>query len=501
MQHLKDRSPGLMIAGLRGGSGKTVISLGIAAAWKEKALTVAPFKKGPDYIDAGWLALAAGRTCYNLDSFLCTKDQVSSSFTTHSNLSDIALIEGNRGLYDSIDKDGSASTAEIAKLLDLPVLLVLDCTKSTRTMAALVMGCVQFDPDLRIMGVILNRVAGKRHEGKVRDNIKEFCRLSVFGAVPKLGAGDFPERHMGLVPSVEHALSMESIQAAGRMARKYIDLDGIYDACLADADAALKHSPEQHVSGQKPDPPPSPVSIKTDTRNPMDGSGPSLLSMENEKPMIGVIRDSAFQFYYPDNLEALEAQGARLRFISPLKDAAVPEVDAVYMGGGFPETHAAQLAENVSFAADLRRLADEGLPIYAECGGLIFLGRDIRLDGEVYPMAGVLPVSFGFCRRPVGHGYTQVRVVRENPFYPVGMVIRGHEFRYSSILSIDYTPDDMAFSMERGQGITEKMDGFFKNRVFGTYTHVLSQGTPQWAKSLVSQARAARSRKIGSISI
>lgn len=465
MQKVGKKVPGVVIAGLRGGSGKTIISLGIAAAWKEKGYKVSPFKKGPDYIDAGWLSTAAGRPCYNLDTFLCTPSIVQHSYYENSANCDIAVIEGNRGLYDGIDIDGSTSTSELAKLLNLPVLLVLDCTKSTRTMAALLMGCMQFDPEINICGVILNRVAGKRHEGKVRANIERFCKIPVFGAVPKLKAEDFPERHMGLIPSEEHGFSDQAIQAAVKVANTHIDLDELYQAVTG--------------KNQIPDPEGTPR-IRFSEEEQID----------SDPVTIGIIRDSAFQFYYPDNIDALRQQGADIVFISPLNETVIPKVHAIYMGGGFPETHAPQLAQNMAFRENLKKLSQKGLPIYAECGGLIFLGQSIRLSDREYPMSGILPIKFGLSIRPQGHGYTQVGVVNENPFYNIGEVLRGHEFRYSRILDIDYQDSEMAFKMERGKGILDKKDGFFKHNTFGTYTHIHALGTPSWAPALIKRARA-----------
>ena len=483
MRQINQNIPGLVVAGLSGGSGKTVISLGIAAAWREIALKVAPFKKGPDYIDAGWLSLAAGRACYNLDTYLCTPPQVQESYFAHSKNCDIAVVEGNRGLFDGIDLEGRTSTAELAKLLHLPLVLVLDCTKSTRTIAALVLGCMHFDPDLNIVGVILNRVAGKRHHNKVRDNILHFCNLPVFGGIPKLDSADFPERHMGLVPTDEHTLSRDSVAAAARIVKESIDLESLYRVCVkATVDIPVVPTPIPALS----------VNLK-----PLSSLNQSRGTVANGigKPRIGIIRDSAFQFYYPDNLEALEACGAELCFISPLRESRIPQVDAIYMGGGFPETHAPQLAANKEFAENLRNLAEAGLPIYAECGGFIFLGQSLELDGLTYPMAGVLPVKFGLSKRPVGHGYTQVRVVEENPYFKVGEIIRGHEFRYSTINEIDQAQGGMAFSMERGKGIVNGQDGFFTARVFATYTHILATGTPSWAKSILKQARIYQLQK------
>jgi cobyrinic acid a,c-diamide synthase len=465
MQASREKIPGIVVAGLRGGSGKTIISLGITAAWKSSGIRVSAFKKGPDYIDAGWLSRAAGCPCYNLDTFLCLPEVVQASYTTHSQNSDIAVVEGNRGLYDGIDIDGSTSTSELAKLLNLPVLLVLDCTKSTRTMAALLMGCMQFDPDIHICGVVLNRVAGIRHEGKVRSNIERFCNVPVFGAVPKLDAEDFPERHMGLVTSEEHLFSEKAIEAAVKVARDHIDLDGLYQAAMSAESTALAPGISKIL--------------------------PEIDGFKKENPVtIGIIRDSAFQFYYPDNLDALVNLGAKIVYISPLEEERIPEVHAIYMGGGFPETHARKLAENKPFRDALKGLSQKGLPIYAECGGLIFLGQSISLSGVEYPMSGILPIRFGLSIKPQGHGYTSVTVAHDNPFYKKGEVLKGHEFRYSKILSIDYQDHEMAFRMERGKGILEKKDGFFKNNTFGTYTHIHALGSVSWAPSLVNRARA-----------
>lgn len=461
------KSPGVVIAGLSGGSGKTVISLGIAGAWK-RTKKVAPYKKGPDYIDAGWLSKAAGRPCYNLDTFMCDPQVVFHSYLEHSRDCDIAVIEGNRGLFDGIDTDGSTSTAELAKLLNLPVLLILDCTKATRTMAALLKGCIDFDPDLNICGVILNRVAGKRHEGKVRDNITKFCNIPVFGAIPKLNQEDFPERHMGLLTSYEHIEAEKAIEAAVNVARSYIDLDALYTKLIELHDPIL---PEifQTLSG-------APTLV------------PSLKSLT-----IGIIRDSAFQFYYPDNIDALTKLGAQIVFISPLTQTSIPDVDAIYMGGGFPETHAQRLADNIQFKSLFKELAVKGLPIYAECGGLIYLGDSLHLDGQKYPMTGILPITFGLSNKPVGHGYTMVKVINDNPFFSIGDILKGHEFRYSKILHIDYSDSEMAFQMERGKGIIDKKDGFFKYNTFGTYTHLHALGNSSWAVSFLKRALACKS--------
>ena len=472
MQDKSKGFPGLVIAGLRGGSGKTIVSLGLASAWTEKNYKVSCFKKGPDYIDAGWLSYATGISCYNLDTYLCSEEQVQNSYESHFDSSDIAVVEGNRGLFDAIDTEGKTCTAELAKLLNLSVLLVVDCTKSTRTIAAIIMGCMNFDPDLNIMGIILNRVAGKRHEGKLRDNIEKFCKIPVLGSIPKLKGEQFPERHMGLVTCEEHVRSKECMESFRGIAKENIDLDRIYDLCMEISKKNIKTDvgiTESAFVGEEPD-------------------IPEQFIDRTSAPRIGIIKDSAFQFYYPDNIEALIEKGAEIEYISPLSQTTIPDFDAIYMGGGFPETHALELAANIEFKAALKKLAQNGMPVYAECGGFIFLGKSIEMDNKIYPMADILPVSFGLSDRPVGHGYTSVKVVSENPFYPKDTIIRGHEFRYSTILNIEYEPHEMAFKMERGKGITDKRDGFTRGNVFATYTHIHTLTTPLWADGLIKQA-------------
>ena len=472
MQLRETEFPRLIIAALRGGSGKTIVSIGIIAALRGRGHSVAPFKKGPDYIDAGWLALAAGRPCYNLDTFLLDADSIRRSFCFHAPSFDVALIEGNRGLYDGIDLDGATSTAELAKLLRAPVVMCVDCTKTTRTMAAVISGCVQFDSDVSIRGVILNRVAGSRHESILRRSIEHYSGVPVIGAVPKLGRQIFPERHMGLVPTPEHGWAADSIQSIARIATQHIDLEALMR--LAQAAPA----------------------VDTVCENPsLDQPKGRATTVEPPVARIGILKDSAFQFYYPENIEALQAAGAEIVFISPLREDTLPDVDALYIGGGFPETHAQELAANTGFSRRMRELVEGGFPVYAECGGLMYLGEELVLEGKSFPMAGVLPLSFGLFKRPQGHGYTVVTVEGENPYYPVGTEIRGHEFHYSRVLRWSGSESDFVFKMQRGVGIHGDRDGLVHKNVLATYTHIHALGNPGWASALVRNAVAYRSRR------
>jgi cobyrinic acid a,c-diamide synthase len=469
--------PGIIISALRGGAGKTILSIGITAALRETGKAVAPFKKGPDYIDAGWLALAAGRPCYNLDLFMADSHSVKNSYLKHSDQNDIAVVEGNRGLFDGIDIEGTTSTAEIAKLLDLPVLMCVDCTKTTRTMAAAILGCMHFDPDVKLKGVILNRVAGSRHENILRKSVEHHCGIPVLGAIPKLRTHDFPERHMGLVPTPEHEWAANSVAVASGMVKKNLDLKALYQIAKENTGWIVSEK-EQHI-----------VAFDRNKKVPKNHEAVSV-------PQICVLRDSAFQFYYQDNLEALESSGAGLVFASPLTDEPLPPMDALYIGGGFPETHADELSKNVKFREEIKSLADDGMPVYAECGGLIYLGERLDMEGRSYQMTGIFPIIFGLSKRPQGHGYTLIKVDRKNPFFKEGLEIRGHEFRYSTILKWRGSDSDMVFSTVRGTGLQNKRDGIVYKNVLASYTHLHALGTPEWAPSLVRNAMLYQKKRI-----
>lgn len=465
--------PKIIISAIRGGSGKTIISTGIIAAFKAAGKEVSPFKKGPDYIDAGWLALAAGRPCYNLDTFLTPFDRILTSFYSHAFHTDLSVIEGNRGLYDGIDIEGTTSTAELAKLLRAPVILCIDCTKSTRTIAAVVLGCIHFDRNVDIKGVILNRIAGARHENILKKSIEHHTGVPVLGSIPKLNRQSFPERHMGLIPTPEHKWAADSIAAAAEMAVKYIDLVKLAQTAFDSPDLPAAGSAEEILEKKDADP----------------------AAAFKIKPKIGIMKDSAFQFYYQENFDALISEGAELIYTSPLSDKTIPDVDALYIGGGFPETHAKELSENTFYKEELKALAVKGLPIYAECGGLMYLGKELFLDGVTYAMADLLPITFGFSKKPQAHGYTIVMVEKNNPYYKVGMEIRGHEFHYSSVLKWDGEEKDLAFGLKRGSGLINNRDGVVFKNILATYTHIHALGTPAWAEAMIRNAVGYRDNK------
>ncbi|MDR3630877.1 MAG: cobyrinate a,c-diamide synthase [Desulfocapsaceae bacterium] len=452
------QTKGLVVAGLAGGSGKSVVTVGLIASLVDQGKTVVPFKKGPDYIDAGWLKLAAGRSCYNLDPYLMSEETILQSFFRRAGEGELAVVEGNRGLYDGVNSQGAYSTAELALLLRLPLLLVVNCTKITRTASALVLGCLKLDERVDIRGVILNQIATERQRSLISRAVEHDTGVPVLGAFPRLERDIFPMRHLGMIPHQEYEGSRQALALLARTVSLSCDLDRIQEiAAPLSGPAAGEQSP-----------------------SPLPG----------KRVRIGVLQDAAFQFYYPENLEALARAGAEIIPINALRDPALPELDGLYIGGGFPETSARQLAENAGFRRSVRQAAEAGLPIYAECGGLIYLGSSIVMNGREYPLAGVFPIRFGMSDKPQAHGYSIFTVDGPNPFYEKGVKIKGHEFRYSTILEWQGEAGELALKMERGKGFMGGRDGLTKNNVLALYTHVHAEGTPQWATGLLQRCRA-----------
>lgn len=490
--------PRLIISGLGGDNGKTVISTGLCRLWYKESKKVIPFKKGPDYIDMAWLSYAAKHPCYNLDLFLMSKDDVKFSFSHYAKNSDISVIEGNRGLYDGMDEAGSVSTAEIAKLLHSPVIIVVDCTKVTRTVAALILGCQMLDPNVSIKGVILNKLAGYRHESIIRKSIEFNCGLSVCGAIPRLTNIIFPGRHLGLVPPQEYPEAEEAIENAASIAKKYLDLEKLWEIAhdapplLVNSQPSLKQSIVNSYS----------LLVKHSDK----------FQVANDQLRVGVIRDSAFQFYYQENLDALKKEGVELIEFSSLIDDLPSDIDALYIGGGFPETHAEQLSSNAKLRHAIKIAAEEGLPIYAECGGLIYLSEKLIYGGKSYDMTGVLPIVIGVSKKPVGHGYTVIEVEAPNPFFKIGLILHGHEFHYSHVFELNEishiengynvelesgmqmglsTLKDgiyFAFKINKGVGIINRKDGLCYKNVLATYTHLHALGAKEWVKGMIQAA-------------
>ncbi len=455
--------PRVVVAGLAGDTGKSLVAVGLARAFTRLGRRVAPFKNGPDFIDAAWLGAAARVPGRNVDTYLMSPATIVGAMQRAARSSDLAIVEGKRGLFDGADVEGSHSTAELAKLVGAPVLLVVNAAKVTRTVAALVVGCRTFDPDLQVAGVVLNRVRTGRQEGLIRRALAMETGVPVVGAIPPLEAQPLPSRHLGLVCAAEHPEREAALEALADVAVRYVDLEAV--AAIASAVEAMPGAlfPEARAAAAR--------------------------------VRVGVLRDAAFSFYYPENLEALEAAGAELVFVSPLADRALPDVDALYAGGGFPEEHAAALAANEPMRRALAAAIAAGLPVWAECGGLMYLARALVRDGCEHPMVGALPVVVEHTPRPQGHGYMAATVDRPNPFLPVGARLLGHEFHYSRVAGPLGGPT--ALAVDRGAGLGRGRDGLIVKNVVATYMHLHASGTAGWAAGLVRAAlhHASRGRE------
>lgn len=454
----------LCISSTSGGGGKTFLSLGLGATLRKRGLKIKPFKKGPDYIDAAWLGAACGLAATNLDPFFLGNSELKDLYasTMAKCDADLALLEGNRGLYDGLDEKGSCSTAALCRNLDFPILLTLDCAKSTRTMAAIIKGLTEFEENLQFIGVILSNVGSRRHENSLKDALAASCSLPVLGCLPRLAKNPLPERHMGLA-TIGGKLSENAeaiLETLGTLINDNCDVEAILKSIncrMASAD--IPEGPCEAKPGQK----------KTE-------------------PVIGYIQDEAFWFYYPENLEALQDCGANLRplsFLHPGSDKDWSGISALYIGGGFPEDYCEQLSASPRIAT-LRHFGVSNLPIYAECGGLLLLCEKLVFRNRAWPMAGLFPLEAHWANRPQGLGYVEARVTGTNPFFPKNFKFRGHEFHYSSCLS----PESITFQLEleRGTGIANGKDGVCIGDIWGSYTHIFGPAVPIWAKNFVALA-------------
>lgn len=445
----------MLISAAHKSSGKTMVSIGLCAALTARGNLVQPFKKGPDYIDPMWLSQASGRPCRNLDFHLMERDDIVSTFHRHS--AQINLIEGNKGLYDGLALDGSNSNAALATVLDLPVFLVIDARGMTRGIAPLILGYQAFDRDIKIAGVILNNLGGSRHESKLRSVIEHYTDVPVIGAIHHDERLSIVERHLGLMPSNESRVATAKIKQIGEAIAEQVDLEKL-----------LELSTTEHVASKA-----------------------KVISMPmpcKHNVRIGIARDRAFGFYYADDLDALESAGAELVPFDTLQDSNLPDIDALYIGGGFPETCALELEANISLRDEIRQRIEAGMPAYAECGGLMYLSRSIDYQGRVYSMVGAIPGDVKMHSKPVGRGYVQLVEDDTHPWPrrdAPAKQIRAHEFHYSSLENLP-TDSRFAYYVERGYGINGDRDGFLLHNLLASYTHLRTIGSCYWATRFVS---------------
>jgi cobyrinic acid a,c-diamide synthase len=454
----------MLISAAHKSSGKTMVSIGLCAALAVRGHIVQPFKKGPDYIDPMWLGQAAGHACFNLDLYLMENDDVVATFARHSK--EVNLVEGNKGLYDGLALDGSNSNAALAKLLDLPVILVIDARGMTRGIAPLILGYQAFDKDIRIAGVILNNLGGKRHEAKLRAVIEHYTDVPVVGAIQHDERLSIVERHLGLMPSNESHVATSKIKQIGEAIAEQVDLDMLL-ALTQREPLAIPHKAEV-----------SPLPC-------------------GEKVKIAIARDRSFGFYYADDLEALEAAGAELVPFDALRDTQLPEVDGLYIGGGFPETCATELEANVSLRNQIKQAIDNGMPAYAECGGLMYLSRSIAFEGRTFEMVGAIPGDVKMHPKPIGRGYVHLKEDENHPWPrpdTPAKQIKAHEFHYSSLENLP--PDSrFAYHVERGYGIDGDRDGLILHNLLASYTHLRTIGSCYWATRFVAFVRRCKEQQ------
>ena len=460
-----------------------MVSIGLCAALKSRGHAVQPFKKGPDYIDPMWLSQAAGHACRNLDLYLMEQDDITATFAQHS--LEVNVVEGNKGLYDGLALDGSNSNAALAKLLDLPVMLVIDARGMTRGIAPLILGYQAFDRDINIAGVILNNLGGSRHESKLRAVIEHYTDVPVIGAIHHDERLSIVERHLGLMPSNESHVATAKIKQIGEAIAEQVDLDKLLE-----------------------------LSRKTPLDIPHKAKVSPLFC--GEKVRIGIARDCAFGFYYADDLDALEAAGAELVPFDTLRDAQLPDVDGLYIGGGFPEMCATELEANTSLRAQIKQAIENGMPTYAECGGLMYLSRSIAYQGRTYQMVGAISGDVKMHDKPIGRGYVHLKENEAHPWprpdkvtkpspqsSPTGRggnrenqpLIFAHEFHYSSLQNL---PSDsrFAYQVERGYGIDGDRDGLIVHNLVASYTHLRTIGSCYWATRFVAFVRRCKNQSV-----
>lgn len=448
--------PSLYISAAHKSSGKTTVTLGLCRALSRLGLRVQPYKKGPDYIDPIWHSQAARRPCYNLDFNLMDEAEIDALYARHMATADIGLVEGNKGLYDGMDLMGSNSNAALATRLGLPVVLVIDTLGMTRGIAPLLLGYRAFDPETRIAGVILNKVGGPRHEEKLRAVVAHYTDIPVLGAIHKHPAMAIVERHLGLIPGNEVDEAEARIDAIADVVAAGIDLDSLRAIAATAREPAVAPSPR--------------VPVAAGVR-------------------LGIAMDRVFGFYYNEDLDCLRDAGVELVGIDTLKDDVLPDVDGLIIGGGFPEAFIDRLAANAGLMADIRRQAEAGLPVYAECGGLMYLSRSLRWGEKTGAMVGLVPGDTVMGERPVGRGYASLRPRRVSPLdEPDDMAIPAHEFHYSHLENL--APDiDYAYTVERGHGMDGRHDGYMHANLLASYCHRRGTGPNGWIAPFIRLAR------------
>jgi len=460
MNHLHTK--GLVVAGTHSGVGKTTVTLGLLAALKKRGMRAAPFKVGPDFIDPGHHGAVGGRISRNLDGWMLSRAYNEACFTRQAADADVAVVEGVMGLFDGFSgKDEAGSTAQMAKWLGLPVLLVVDAASMARSAAALVLGFERFDPELTFAGVLFNNLGSQGHYTYIKEGMQRHVKIPCLGGICRDDGVKMPERHLGLVTAQDHPMSAFQIDHLARWIETHLDLDEL-----------LARLPEVRSNAGRPS-----------------------RAAKNDSPpvRIGVARDEAFCFYYQDNLDMLTAAGAQLVPFSPLKDRSLPDsIAGIYLGGGYPELHGAGLAENRTLREAIHRASQNGMPIYGECGGFMYLCRElVDPDGKIHPMTGCFPFRTRMHSSLRSLGYREIALSKESIIGPKGMTARGHEFHYS-----DIEPGPIGEGIAANYHVAGRMrqavqcEGYGRNRTLGSYIHLHFGSRPEIALNYIESCRA-----------
>lgn len=445
----------IVLAGTGSAVGKTTISTGIMKALSKK-YKIQPFKIGPDYIDPSYHTLATGNTSRNLDSFFMNEDQIMESFKRglEKSKADMGIIEGVRGLYEGISPiNDVGNSASIAKALDSPVILIMDARSLVKSAAAIVIGFKHLDPNVKIEGVILNKVKGKRHYLKAKESVEKLTNTKVLGGIPRDESLVVDERHLGLVPALEKEKIAKNIEKWATVVEEYIDLDALIQI------------------------------MKSSSK--IKGKATELWKIANKNPLkVGVAIDEFFNFYYKENLESLEDNNAKIIPFSPYKDEKIPDVDALYIGGGYPEIIKKELAANESMLKSIKKFSDENNPIYGECGGLIYLSKAI--DG--CKMVNNLPYDSFMTEKVQGLSYIIAESLKDNLISEKGEVFRGHEFHYTKIDTTNGKKPNFAFDILRGRGIANNKDGIILKNTLANFIHIHACSCPNFAYNFTKNA-------------
>ncbi len=438
----------LLISSTKKSSGKTIVSIGLSGLLNDIGYNVRTFKKGPDFIDPSWLSLASNRDCYNLDFNTMSSSEITKLFLDKSENMDISIIEGTKGLYDGISTDGSDSNAQLASLLNSDVLIVIDCEGMTRGIAPLLEGYKSFGKELKLNKVILNNVSTSRHESKLIASVSRYTDFNILGVVPKIN-NFISERHLGLIPTFQHPQKKRVLSSLISIIKNNTDYKKLLPA----------KSKKSHKINK------------------------SILKNKTNSLLIGVASDEAFGFYYPDDLEKIERHGCRIKKIDLIRDAELPLVDGLFIGGGFPEVQAHKLEKNTSMKRSIRNAINKGLPVYAECGGLMYLAKSIKFKNTRSKMCNIFDIDVEMNDKPIGRGYT-VLEANNHPWAVNKKNIHAHEFHYSSVIN-NSKKYKYAYNIKRGYGINGKKDGLIYKNTIASFSHLRSTNKFNWAKYFI----------------